>query len=92
MQTLGLIYYRAYTAPYGFAWDIHIPDDSDAKIATEKMGDARKKYYPMLIMEPADKFDEIWDEFVAEWEETGYEVYEEFMLDAIKERTKAWTE
>lgn len=79
-------------APYGFAWDIHIPDDSDAKIATEKMGDARKKYYPMLIMEPADKFDEIWDEFVAEWEETGYEVYEEFMLDAIKERTKAWTE
>jgi len=77
-------------SPYGFAWDIHIPDDSDAKLATEKMSDVRKKYYPMLIMEPADKFDDIWDEFVQEWEKTGYEVYEDFITEKIRERVEAW--
>lgn len=47
-------------------WSFPIEDGSPAKVATTKVADTCRKYYPQLILcEPAE-YDALWEKFVAE--------------------------
>lgn len=78
-------------SPYGFAWDIALPDGSPAQLANTRIGDLRRFHYPRLVMAANQaEFDAEWETFVAAFEESGYADYEAFMTQAIQERVRNW--
>ncbi len=57
-------------------WGMTIEDGSPAKVAENKLVDVCRKYYPQLILAEDDaEFDSIWNAFLAEFEDSGYDVY-----------------
>lgn len=46
-------------------WSMSIEDGSAAMTASTKMVETCRKYYPQLILSAPDKYDALWDEFVA---------------------------
>ncbi|HEX2947321.1 MAG TPA: extracellular solute-binding protein [Clostridia bacterium] len=66
-------------------WSFPLEDGSPAKVATNKIADTCRKYYPQLILSDPSKFDALWDKFLKEIESDNPNAY----LDEINKQIKA---
>lgn len=56
-------------------WSFPIEDGSPAKIATTKVTDVCRKYYPQLILSKPDQYDALWDKFTADVKASNPEAF-----------------
>jgi putative aldouronate transport system substrate-binding protein len=82
-QTLSVPVQRPAYYP---VWSFPLEDGSAAKVATTKMVDTCRKYYPQLILADPAKYDALWDKFVKEVEKGNPQPYLDEVNKQIKER------
>ena len=91
VETFAQLAPEAIPSPYGFGWDVILPEGSPAQLANVRIGDLRRFHYPRMVMAANQaEFDAEWEAFVAAFEESGYADYEAFMTEAIRERVRNW--
>lgn len=66
-------------------WSFPLEDGTAAKVATNKIADTCRKYYPQMILSDASEYDALWDKFVKEVESNDPKAY----LDEINKQIKA---
>ncbi len=78
--------------PWGAAWNITIPGESEILVLDNKLKDITWKRIPQAILaKPAD-FDKIWDEYMADLDKAGVEKAEDLREELVKKRVKLWNE
>ncbi|MHA6483425.1 ABC transporter substrate-binding protein [Paenibacillus sp. strain BS8-2] len=77
---------------YGAAWQINIPQDSDANVQMQRILDLIKKRVPEAIMAKPDKFDSVWDSLMQDIDKAGRAELEESFNTLLAERIKLWNE
>ncbi|WP_127570048.1 ABC transporter substrate-binding protein [Paenibacillus xylaniclasticus] len=77
--------------PWGAAWNLPLPSDSDANIIYNKLKPIVNKRIPEIILSKPSEFDAKWDAFMAEIEKNDVAKYEEEYTKYIKERVKLWS-
>ncbi|WP_094548380.1 ABC transporter substrate-binding protein [Petroclostridium xylanilyticum] len=76
--------------PWGAAWQINLPGDSEAQVIFTKCEDIMKKRLPQAILaKPAD-FDKAYDAFLAELKAAGAQKLEQEFNKLLKERIQLW--
>jgi putative aldouronate transport system substrate-binding protein len=73
------------------AWQIEMPDGSDAQIAWKRAEEVYRKYLPRIIMTRPALFDDLWNEYVEELKKTGIEKYEAHMQEQVNKRIEKWS-
>lgn len=77
--------------PYGYVWDITIPDsEQEIKIAQQKASDLTRKYVAKLIMAKPGEYESIWKEYVAEMKKAKYDIGDAYITQQIKKRVQEW--
>ncbi len=72
------------------AWNIALPDGSDAQMANKQLTDASLQYLPKIIMaKPAD-FEKLWSEYTGAIGKINVKAYEDAINAGIQERIKDW--
>lgn len=72
------------------AWNIALPDGSDAQMANKQLTDASLQYLPKIIMaKPAD-FEKLWTEYTTSISKINVKAYEDAINAGIQERIKDW--
>lgn len=78
--------------PWGAAWNIPIPSDSEIPVYENKLKDITWKRIPEAILaKPAD-FDKIWDAYMIELEKADVEKAEDLREQLVKDRVAMWAE
>ncbi|PWV88440.1 carbohydrate ABC transporter substrate-binding protein (CUT1 family) [Paenibacillus cellulosilyticus] len=77
--------------PWGAAWNLPVPSDSDANIIYNKLTPIVRKDIPEIILSKPSEFDAKWDAFMAELDKNGVTKYEEEYTKYIKERVELWS-
>ncbi|AEE95666.1 ABC transporter substrate-binding protein [Mahella australiensis] len=73
--------------PYGFVWDIPIPDsEPEIKAANQKASDIARKYIARLIMSTPEQYDLLWQEYANKMKDAGYNMADEFLTEEIRRR------
>jgi putative aldouronate transport system substrate-binding protein len=80
------------TLPWGAAWNIPIPGDSDVNVLATKMRDITWKRIPEAILAKPEKFDAIWDAYQKELVDAGVEKYEASFGELVKARVALWND
>lgn len=76
--------------PWGAAWDISYPSDSELAVLYKTMEEITWRRIPEVVLaDPAD-FDRIWDEYMAELENKGVEKMEKEYEKYVKARIEHW--
>ncbi|MCR2806305.1 ABC transporter substrate-binding protein [Paenibacillus soyae] len=78
--------------PWGAAWQINIPQDSDGAITMQKLNEVVRKRIPEMIMAKPDAFDGLWDSFQAELTAIGVPELEEQFQGLLNERIEMFSE
>lgn len=76
--------------PWGAAWNIQVPADSDLNILQEKMKEITWKRIPESILAKPEDFDKIWDKYQEELIKAGVEKMEDEYEKLIKARVELW--
>jgi len=76
--------------PWGAAYNIPIPSDSDLDVINQRMLDITMKRVPEAILAKPEEFDDVWDEFMKDLEEVGVEEAEEEYTQLIKDTVELW--
>jgi len=76
--------------PWGAAYNIPIPGDSDLDVINQRMLDITMKRVPEAILAKPEEFDDIWNEFMQDLEEVGVEEAEEEYTQLIKDTVELW--
>lgn len=78
--------------PWGAAWNITIPGDSEILVLDNKLKDITWKRIPEAILSKPADFDKIWDAYMAELEKAGVDKAEDLREELVKQRVKLWNE
>lgn len=78
--------------PWGAAWNITIPGDSEIVVLDNKLKDITWKRIPEAILSKPAEFDKIWDAYMAELDKAGVAKVETLREELVKQRVKLWTE
>lgn len=78
------------TDPWGYAWQMTIPDTSEVPVIVTKLLDLTKKYIAQSVTAAPEEFDAIWDEFQTEMVNAGLDEATEEYTKLIKERIELW--
>lgn len=78
--------------PWGAAWNIPVPSDSEVSILQEKMKSITWKRIPQIILASPSEFDKLWEEYMAELEKAGVERLEAGFETYVKNRVKLWND
>lgn len=78
--------------PWGAAYNIPIPSDSELDVLNQRMLDITMKRVPEAILAKPEEFDDIWDEFMEDLEDIGVEEAEEEYTQLIKDTVELWEE
>jgi putative aldouronate transport system substrate-binding protein len=78
--------------PWGAAWNITIPGDSEIVVLDNKLKDITWKRIPEAILSKPADFDKIWDAYMADLEKAGVEKAEDLREELVKQRVKLWNE
>ncbi|WP_270170642.1 ABC transporter substrate-binding protein [Paenibacillus sp. SYP-B4298] len=78
--------------PWGAAWNIPVPSDSEVSILQEKLKNITWKRIPQIILAAPSEFDKLWDEYMAELEKAGVERMEQGFEKFVKDRVKLWND
>jgi len=73
------------------AWQIPLPDGSDAQIGWKRAEDAYKKHLPKIIMANPGQFEALWKEYIDELNKSGLDKYEAYMQQEINKRIAKWS-
>jgi putative aldouronate transport system substrate-binding protein len=73
------------------AWQIQIPDGSEAQLAWQRAEALYRKYLPRIILGRPAQFESLWEEYVAELGKIGLDKYEAFMQKEIDKRIEKWS-
>ncbi|WP_159884534.1 ABC transporter substrate-binding protein [Paenibacillus puerhi] len=76
--------------PWGAAWQINIPQDTDGAVIVKKLQEIVRKRVPEMIMKSPDQFDAIWDAFQQDMEKAGVHKLEAQFEGLLQERMKLW--
>jgi len=77
--------------PWGAAWNLPVPSDSDANIIYNKLTPIVRKRIPEIILSKPSEFDAKWDAFMAELEKNDVKKYEDEYTKYIQERVALWS-
>lgn len=72
------------------AWNINIPDGSDAQMANQQLTDTSLQYLPQAILADPSEFESIWSEYVKKISEVDVKAYEDVINAGIQERIANW--
>ncbi|MDB4867122.1 MAG: polysaccharide transporter substrate-binding protein [Cohnella sp.] len=78
--------------PWGAAWQINIPQNTDAAVIAQKCEDIVKKKVPQMILAKPGEFDRIWDEFMADLDKAGVHKMEDEFSKLLADKIKLWNE
>ncbi len=70
------------------AWNIALPDGSDAQMADKQLKDTALQFLPKAIMASPDKFEGIWSEYTAAIGKINVKAYEDAINTGIQDRIK----
>lgn len=72
------------------AWNIALPDGSDAQMADKQLKDTALQFLPKAIMASPDKFEGIWSEYTTAINKINVKAYEDAINEGIQDRIKNW--
>lgn len=72
------------------AWNIALPDGSDAQMADKQLKDTALQFLPKAIMASPDKFESIWSEYTTAIGKINVKSYEDAINAGIQDRIKNW--
>jgi putative aldouronate transport system substrate-binding protein len=78
--------------PWGAAWNIPVPGDSEITVLDEKLKNITWKMIPKIILAKPEEFDKMWDDYVAQLEKADVHQAEELRGELVKQRVKLWNE
>ena len=76
--------------PWGAAWNISYPSDSELAVLFTRIDEIMKKRIPQIILSKPSEFDRLWDEFMQDIEAAGVEKMEDLYEQYVKERIEHW--
>jgi putative aldouronate transport system substrate-binding protein len=77
--------------PWGAAWMINVPADSDLTVLNQKFDDIVKKRIPEAILADPSKFDQVFDNFIKELNAAGADKAGAEYTQFVKDKVKLWT-
>ena len=77
--------------PYGAAWTISIPADSDLNVINQKMQDTVMKRIPEAILAKPSDFDAAYDKFIAEMKADGCDQAGLIFSGMVKDKILQWS-
>lgn len=72
------------------AWNISLPDGSDAQMANKQLSDTSLQYLPKAILADPAEFESIWAEYTAAIAKIDVKAYEDAVNAGIQERIANW--
>ncbi|ALS26667.1 ABC transporter substrate-binding protein [Paenibacillus sp. 32O-W] len=78
--------------PWGAAWNISKPQNSELPIIEQQVQDIVRKRIPEAILAKPDQFDQIYDTMLAELEKVNSSKAEEMMTQLVKDTVELWSE
>lgn len=78
--------------PWGAAYNIPIPGDSNLDVTNQRMLDITTKRVPEAILAKPEEFDAVWDMFMKDLEDAGVEAAEEEYTQLIKDTVELWNQ
>jgi len=75
----------------GPLWQLIIPSSSDSAIIMQKYDEITAKRIPAAILASPEKFDTLWDEYMAELESVGIHELEDEFNKLIQKRMELWS-
>ena len=72
------------------AWNIEVPDGSEALLAWRRAEDVYRRHIPKIILAAPNIFERYWSEYVEDLNKTGLEIYEAHVQKKINERIEKW--
>jgi putative aldouronate transport system substrate-binding protein len=76
--------------PWGAAWQINIPQDTEAAVQMTRIADIIKKRIPEAILAKPSEFDTVYDNFIKEIEAEGVHELEAEFNKLLQERLELW--
>ncbi|GIP52521.1 ABC transporter substrate-binding protein [Paenibacillus vini] len=76
---------------WGALYNMQVPTDGDYQVIYQKTQDIIQKRIPEAILAKADKFDQVYDDFLAELDKVGAEKMEEEYTELVKARVSLFT-
>jgi len=73
------------------AWQIPVPDGSDAQLGWQRAESVYRKDLPRIIMAPPEQFESLWAEYISDLGKTGLDKYEAYMQSEIDKRIQMWS-
>jgi putative aldouronate transport system substrate-binding protein len=86
LKTFSDFYATPVERPWYPAWSIEKEQGSPEQIFNTKAGDLQQLYYPKLVFASADKFESVWNEYVAEFNKLDGAGFEEFVTKKVQDR------
>ncbi|URN96350.1 MAG: ABC transporter substrate-binding protein [Candidatus Pristimantibacillus lignocellulolyticus] len=86
IQTFAESFSAPQDRPWYPAWSINKEQGSAEQIFEQKSGDIQQKYFPKIVLSTPDKFESVWNEYVAEINKLDVAGYEAFVTNKVKER------
>ncbi len=74
------------------AWNITVPDGSDAQVANQQLTDTSMQYLPQMILANPSEFESLWQEYVTAIDGIDIKAYEDVVNAGIQERIASWGE
>jgi len=71
-------------------WNIHLPDGSEAQMASQQLTDISIQYLPKIIMADPSEFENLWAQYVNEIKKVNIKAYEDAINAGIQERIMNW--
>ena len=78
--------------PWGAAYNIPIPSDSNLDVVNQRMLDITTKRIPEAILAKPEDFDAVWDQFMQDLENAGVEEAEKEYTQLIKDTVELWNQ
>lgn len=76
---------------WGALYNMQVPTDGDYQVIYQKTQDIIQKRIPEAILAKADKFDQVYDDFLAELDKVGAEKMEKEYTELVKARVSLFT-
>jgi putative aldouronate transport system substrate-binding protein len=76
--------------PWGAAWNLSVPGDSELAVLQEKMKEITWKRIPEAILAKPEQFDAIWDDYQAQLIKAGVEKMESEYQKLVDARLELW--
>lgn len=73
-------------------WQVNIPDGSPEALANTRATDVKVQLLPGVISASPDDFENVWANYVSEYENTNYDIVIDFINEQIQWRNENWAE